>query len=48
MNLNTTKGRKPFKLVNPSPFATKTFRMVHIHTLFSIFATEAEAIAACD
>ena len=36
------------KLVNPSPFATKTFRMVHIHTLFSIFATEAEAIAACD
>jgi anti-sigma B factor antagonist len=36
------------KLVNPSPFASKTFKMVHIHTLFRTFATEEEAVAACD
>jgi anti-anti-sigma factor len=35
------------KLVNPSPFATKTFKMVHIYNLFSVFATEVEALAAC-
>lgn len=35
------------KLVNPSPFAAKAFKMVHIHTLFRTFASEAEAIAAC-
>lgn len=34
-------------LVNPSPFALKTFKMVHILNLFSVFATEAEAIEAC-
>lgn len=35
------------KLVNPSPFATKTFKMVHIHNLFQVFGTEADALAAC-
>ena len=35
------------KLVNLSPFALKTFRMVHILNLFSVFEEEAEAIAAC-
>ncbi len=35
------------KLVNPSPFALKTFKMVHILNLFGLFDTEAEAIAAC-
>ena len=35
------------KLVNPSPFAMKTFKMVHILNLFSVFETEADAIADC-
>ncbi|MGA7156630.1 MAG: STAS domain-containing protein [Acidobacteriaceae bacterium] len=35
------------KLVNPSSFATKTFKMVGILTLFSVFPTEQEAIASC-
>ena len=35
------------KLVNPSPFATKTFKMVHILNLFSVFESESDAIAAC-
>ena len=35
------------KLVNPSSFATKTFKMVGILSLFGVFATEQEAIAAC-
>jgi anti-anti-sigma factor len=35
------------KLVNPSPFALKTFKMVQILNLFGVFDTEAEAIAAC-
>ena len=33
-------------LVNPSPFAVKTFKMVHILSLFSVFESEAEAIEA--
>jgi len=36
------------KLVNPSPFAIKTFRMVHILNLFSVFEDEAAAIAHCE
>jgi len=36
------------KLVNPSPFAVKTFKLVHILGLFSIFNGEAEAVAACE
>ena len=35
------------KLVNPSNFAEKTFKMVGILTLFSVYPTEAEATAAC-
>ena len=35
------------KLVNPSNFASKTFKMVGILSLFSVFPTEEEAIAAC-
>ena len=35
-------------LVNPSPFATKTFKMVHILNLFSIFESETDAIEACN
>ncbi len=35
------------KLVNPSPFAAKTFKMVGILSLFSVFPTETEAIASC-
>lgn len=34
-------------LVNPSPFATKVFKMVHILNLFRVFEREAEAIEAC-
>lgn len=34
------------KLVNPSPFAQKTFKMVGILSLFEVFATQEEAIAA--
>jgi anti-anti-sigma factor len=33
-------------LVNPSSFAAKTFKMVHIYNLFKVFTTEAEALAA--
>ena len=35
------------KLVKPSPFAEKTFKMVHIYNLFTTYATEPEALAAC-
>ena len=35
------------KLVNPSPLATKVFKMVHILNLFSVFESEAAAIEAC-
>jgi anti-sigma B factor antagonist len=34
-------------LLNPSPFAAKTFKMVGILSLFDVFASEEEAIAAC-
>jgi anti-sigma B factor antagonist len=34
------------KLVNPSPFAEKTFKMVGILSLFSVFTSEADAVAA--
>ena len=36
------------KLLNPSPFATKTFKMTGILNLFGIYASEAEAFAACE
>ena len=35
------------KLVNPSPFAEKTFRMVGILSLFTVYKSEAEALTAC-
>lgn len=34
------------KLVNPSPFAEKTFKMVGILNLFQVYTSEAEAIAS--
>ena len=35
------------KLVSPSPFAAKTFKMVGILTLFKVYDSEAEAVQAC-
>jgi anti-sigma B factor antagonist len=35
------------KLVNPSPFAEKTFKMVGILSLFKVYDSEAEAVQAC-
>ena len=35
------------KLVNPSPFAAKTFKMVGILSLFKVYDSEAEAVQAC-
>ncbi len=34
------------KLVNPSPFAEKTFKMVGILSLFGVYTSEADAVAA--
>ena len=34
------------KLVNPSSFAEKTFKMVGILNLFTVYATEGGAVAA--
>ena len=36
------------KLVNPSPFVGKTFKMVGILSLFGVYASEAEAVTACN
>jgi anti-sigma B factor antagonist len=35
------------KLVSPSPFAAKTFKMVGILSLFKVYDSEAEAVEAC-
>lgn len=35
------------KLVNPSSFASKAFKMVGILSLFSVFASDKEAAATC-
>ncbi len=35
------------KLVKPSSFVSKTFKMVGILSLFNVFDSEAEAVAAC-
>jgi anti-anti-sigma regulatory factor len=35
------------KLVKPSNFVGKTFKMVGILSLFGVFDTEEEAVAAC-
>lgn len=49
--VNALRRTKQFggdtKLVNPSPFAAKTFKMVGILSLFGVFASEEEAIASC-
>lgn len=36
------------KLVNPSNFVAKTFKMCGILGLFGVYETEAEAIASCE
>lgn len=36
------------ELVNPSPFAEKTFKMVGILSLFGVHASEEDAVAACE
>lgn len=35
------------KLVNPAPFVAKTFKMVGILTLFGVYESEEQAVAAC-
>jgi anti-anti-sigma factor len=35
------------KLINPSPFAAKTFKMVGILSLFKVYDSEAAAVEAC-
>src|SRR6202035_506016 len=35
------------KLVNPSMFVAKTFKMVGILSLFGVFESEADAVASC-
>jgi len=35
------------KLVSPSPFAAKTFKMVGILSLFKVYDSEAEAVETC-
>ena len=35
------------KLLNPSTFTTKTFKMVGILSLFGVYTLEADAMAAC-
>ena len=35
------------RLVNPSPFVSKTLKMVGILSLFEVYETEADAVAAC-
>lgn len=46
LKLATARGGDA-KLLNPSPFATKTLKMVCILNLFSVFTTETSAVAAC-
>ncbi len=36
------------KLVNPTPFISKTFKMVGILGLFGVYSSEAEAVAAIE
>ena len=35
------------KLVSPSPFAAKTFKLVGVLSLFKVYDTEAAAVQAC-
>ena len=43
----TNKVGGTVKLVNPSPFVSKTLKMVGILPLFNVYNSEGEAIAAC-
>ena len=45
---NARKLGGDVKLLNPSTFATKTFKMVGILNLFGVYTSQAEAAAACD
>jgi anti-sigma B factor antagonist len=49
--VNALRRSKQFggdtKLVNPSPFAAKTFKMVGILSLFGVYTSAEEAAAAC-
>ncbi len=42
-----TKVGGSVKLVNPSSFVSKTFKMVGILSLFGVYETEEDAIVAC-
>ena len=42
----STKMGGNAKLVNPSPFVAKTFKMVGILALFTVYESEADAVAA--
>jgi anti-anti-sigma regulatory factor len=42
----STKLGGNVKLVNPSPFVSKTFKMVGILTLFGVYQSEEDAVAA--
>jgi anti-sigma B factor antagonist len=44
---NATKAGGDVKLVNPSSFASKTFKMVGILNLFTVYTSQADAVAAC-
>jgi anti-sigma B factor antagonist len=46
LRLSTKVGGNT-KLVNPSNFVTKTFKMVGILGLFGVYPSEADAVAAC-
>jgi len=46
LRLSTKLGGSA-KLVNPSSFVSKTFKMVGILSLFGIYESEADAVAAC-
>jgi anti-anti-sigma regulatory factor len=43
----STKLGGSAKLVKPSSFVSKTFKMCGLLGLFGVFDTEAEAVAAC-
>lgn len=42
-----TKMGGNVKLVNPTSFISKTFKMVGILSLFGVYQSEADAVAAC-
>ena len=46
LRLSTKLGGST-KLVNPAAFVAKTFKMVGILTLFGVYPSEADAVAAC-